>query len=295
MDAMPLNALRALAVVVREGGVRAAARSLGISHSAVGRHLSELQRWLGVPILTRETGKRELAVTPHGRQLAEAMDRATDTLESVIASIRERRSPYSVSISTTPSFAARWLLPRLPALERAYPRLEVSVVVDQRLEEASTFGSDFAIRSGAGAWPSFDTQPFMDDALFPVMSPRLWESSGRPRDVAALRTLRLLHDRDPRASWQRWRERFGPMDLDVRSGARFASSDLVLRAAAQGMGIALGHARLVADDLASGVLMRPFAALEIALGPSYWIATPEGAVMRPAAKTVVAWFMQQAA
>jgi len=295
METLPLNALRALAIVVREGGVRPAARALDISHSAIARQLGELERWLGVQVLTRAAGKRELSVTQHGRQLAEATDRSMEAIANVVAMIRERRSPFSVSISTTPSFAARWLLPRLPALERAHPRLEVSIIVDQRLEDARTFGSDLAIRSGEGAWPSFDAQPFMDDALYPVMSPRLWESSGKPRDLAALRKLRLLHDRDPRASWQRWRERHGPADLDVRSGPRFASSDLLLRAAAQGMGVALAFGRLAADDLASGLLVRPFEERGVALGITYWIATPQGAPLRSAAKTIVTWLMQHVA
>jgi LysR family glycine cleavage system transcriptional activator len=294
MEMLPLNSLRALAVVVREGGVRPAARALGISHSAVGRHLGELERWLGVQVMARESGKRELGVTLHGRQLAEAMDTAVDSIKNVVATIREKRSPFSVAISTTPSFAARWLLPRLPLLERAHPRLEVSVIVDQRLEDANHFPSDFAIRSGAGAWPSFDVQPFMDDVLVPVMSPRFWETSGKPRDVAALRGLRLLHDRDPRASWQRWRERHGPADLDVRSGPRFASADLVVRAAAQGMGVALAYARLVSDDVAAGSLVRPFGSLDVPLGVTYWIAVPKHASMRSATKTVITWLREAA-
>ena len=294
MQPLPLNALRALAVVAREGGVRPAARALGVSHSAIARHLSELERWLGVAVMSRDTGKREISLTPHGRRLAEAMDDATGRITRIIDAIREQRSPFSVSISTTPSFAARWLLPRLPALERAHPRLEISVVADQRLEEARSFSSDFAIRSGEGQWSSFQARPFMDDTLFPVMSARLWESSGRPRDVAALRKQRLLHDRDPRASWQRWREQHGPAELDVRSGPRFAASDLVLRAAAQGMGVALAYGRLAEDDLAAGSLVRPFGALAIELGTAYWIVSAQDAPLRTAAKTVMAWLIDAA-
>lgn len=294
MEPLPFNALRALAVVAREGGLRAAARALGISHSAIGRHLVELERWLGVPVVSRETGKRELSLTSHGRQLAEAMDEATERISRIVDTVREQRSPFSVSISTTPSFATRWLLPRLPALERAHPRLEISVVVDQRLEDARSFVNDFAIRSGAATWPSFRVQPLMDDALFPVASPRLWESGVRPHDVSALRKLRLLHDRDPRASWQRWRERHGPAELDVRSGPRFASSDLVLRAATQGMGVALAYARLVADDLATGSLVRLFEPDSIELGTTYWIVSPEAEPLRTAARTVVSWLVDAA-
>jgi len=294
MDKLPLNALRALAAVVGHGGLRPAARELGISHSALSRHLAQLEHWLGVPVTLRKPGQRDIVATPQGERLAEATSNALADIGRVVAAVRERRSPFSITISTTPSFAARWLLPRLPSLERAHPRLEISVMVDQRIEDPKNFAGDFAIRTGSGSWPGIEARPLMSDALYPVMSPRLWEASGKPRDIASLKRLRLLHDRDARSTWQLWREKHGPADLDVRAGSRFASSDLVLRAATQGMGVALAHHRLVEDDLESGVLMRPFGALEIPLGPTYWIAAPGGTALRAATKTVIAWLGREA-
>src|SRR5258708_37326435 len=82
--------------------------------------------------------------------------------------------------------------------------------------------------------------------------------------------LRLLHDRDPHASWEAWRRAYGPPALDVRRGPRFTSSDLVLRAAAQGQGVALARHRLAQDDLATGALLRPVAGRSVDLGPAYW-------------------------
>jgi LysR family glycine cleavage system transcriptional activator len=294
MDALPLNALRVLAAVDREGGVRPAARALSVSHSAVSRHLAELERWLGVPVLARERGRRELGLTGAGRRLATATAGALGDLERVVAGIREQRSAYAVSISTTPSFAVRWLLPRLPRLERAHPRLEVSVRVEQAVESATAFDGDFAIRTGGGAWPGFDAHPLMDDLLFPVMGAREWEDAGRPHRVDALRSLRLLHDRDPRASWARWRDAHGPGSLDVRSGPRFSSSDLVLRAAARGLGVALAHGRLADEDLATGALVRPFGEAAIELGTLYWLVAPSTTAPTAAARTVMAWLRHEA-
>ena len=294
MEPLPLNALRAFALAVQHGGVRAAARELGLSHSAVSRHLAELERWLGVALLERGHGTRGLVVTAQGRQLAAVASQALADLARANSAVREQRSAHAVTISTTPSFAARWLLPRLPALERAHPRLEVSVVVDQRLDDPHASTSDFAIRTGQGPWPDVHAEPLMDDALYPVMGAAAWEASGRPSRPEALRDLRLLHDRDASASWQRWRQQFGPPDLDVRAGPRFASSDLVLRAAASGLGVALARHRLAADDVASGALVRPFGDRHVALANAYWIVTPRQGALRASTRTAIAWLRREA-
>ncbi len=293
MERLPLNALRALALVLERGGVRAAARELAISHSAVSRHLRELESWLGVSLLEKRD-RRGLRPTPQGQRLAEAARSALHGIQQAVEAVREQRSSYSVSVSTTPSFAARWLLPRLPALERAYPRLEVSVIVDQRLEEPGSFASDLAIRTGRGPWPGLLADVLMNERLYPVMSPALWRQSGRPADPQQLRGLRLLHDRDPNTSWQLWRQKYGPAALDVRRGPRFASSDLLLRAAAQGLGVALARERLAEEELASGALLRPFGARAVELGASYWIVHPRSGAPREAVKILTAWLRQQA-
>lgn len=293
MDRLPLNALRAFALVLERGGVRAAARELEVSHSAVSRHLRELERWLGVALFAK-SGARGLRATPPGRRLAEVARRSLAEIQQAVEALREHRSSHAVSVSTTPSFAARWLLPRLPALQRAYPRLEVSVVVDQRLDDAEAFTADLAIRVGRGPWPGLVAEPLMNESIFPVMSPALWRQAGRPADPAALPALRLLHDRDPNMSWLLWRQKHGPPALDVRRGARFASSDLLLRAAAQGLGVALACGQLVQEDLAAGVLVQPFGTRAVELGPAYWIVRPPGSPARAAVRTLIGWLRHAA-
>jgi LysR family glycine cleavage system transcriptional activator len=294
MDRLPLNALRAFAVVSERGGVRAAARELGISHSAVSRHLRELEHWLGAPLF-RKSGGRALHVTAQGQRLAEAARRALQGIQEAVDSMREQHPRYAVSISTTASFAARWLLPRLPGLQRAYPQLETSVVIEQRLEEASAFSADVAIRTGSGPWRGVEAQALMDEVIYPVMSPVVWQRAGRPTAPEGLRGLPLLHDRDPNTSWLMWRQRHGPASLDVRHGVRLASSDLVLRAAAQGLGVALARHRLVQEDLAAGVLLRPFKGLAVELGAAYWLVSPANGAPRAAVKMLSAWLRRQAA
>jgi len=212
----------------------------------------------------------------------------------VADALREARSDRSVTIATSPSIAVRWLLPRLPAFEAVHRSLDVSVIVDQRVQELAASGADLAIRSGRGRWLDVHSQPLMTDALYPVMSPALHARAGRPSRPAALAGMRLLHDRDPDASWDAWRAAHGPRGLDVRRGPRFSSSDLVLRAASQGQGVALARHRLAHDDVAAGLLIRPFGALEVALGTVYWLVSPAGVHPRAATTTVARWLLAHA-
>lgn len=291
---LPVNALRAFATVYAHGGVRAAARELGIAHSSVSRHLMELDAWLGIALINPTTGRRGITFTPQGEALGKAALAGFRDIEHAVAMLRESKSSRSVTIATTPSFAARWLLPRLPRLEQSHPQLEVSVLVDQKLDDLEDVGVDLAIRMGRGPWPDVRCVPLMDDTLYPVMSPGLFEDSGRPDQPADLLGMRLLHDRDPHASWETWRHAQGPESLDVRAGPRFASSDLVLRAAVQSQGVALARHRLAIDEVVSGALVRPFKGLGVTLTPAYWIVLPRQGRVRSSAAAIVDWLKQQA-
>jgi LysR family glycine cleavage system transcriptional activator len=295
MRELPLNALRALAAVHSQGGLRAAAAELGVAHSSVSRHLAELEAWVGVRLRASPSGSRRLILTPQGERLAKAVASGLREIEAAVASLREPKSANAVAIGTVPSFAARWLLPRLPEFERSHPRLEVSVIVEKRLDDLESAGVDLAIQMGEGPWPGSRCEPLADEALYPVMSPDYWRKAGRPAAPAALRGLRLLHDRDPQATWEAWRREHGPKQLDVSHGPRFTSTDLVLRAAAQGQGVALARHRLVVGDLAAGLLLRPLGVLAVRLERAYWVLLPRLVFQRPGTETVIRWLKRQAA
>ena len=293
MRDLPLNALRALAAVYEHKGVRAAARELDIAHSAVSRHLTELADWLGAPLLEEGRGRGGVQFTAEGESLARATLGALRNIEQATDAMREVRSAHSVTIATTPSIAARWLLPRLPKFESAYPRIELSVTVDQRVVDFNTSNADLAIRTGAGDWPDVHAEPLMDETLYPVMSAALWHKSGKPKRVQDLSHLRLLHDRDPQTPWELWRRQHGPATLDVRKGPRFASSDLLLRAALQSQGVALARHRLASEEIASGALIRPIPELQVRIDAAYWLVMPRRAPARSAVADVVAWLRKQ--
>ena len=286
----PLNALRAFAAIVSEGGVRPAARGLGVSHSAVSRHLKELEVWLGADLLDRNRDGHGLQLTVQGKALGDAAVRLLSEVSHVAEGLREQRAKNAVLIDTTPSFAARWLLPNLPAFEEREPWIKVSILVDQRPRSPDSMRCDLAIRMGKKPEAGTTAFQLMSDRLLPLASPRYWEAHTKPSTPFDLAGHTLLHDRDPNAAWSLWKAAFGPSELDVQSGRRFSSSDLLLRAAEQGMGVALSHYQLARESLEAGLLEPAFPDVNLPLTGGYWVI-PAQRRASLAAETFMAWLM----
>ncbi len=294
MQRVPLSGLRAFAAVYEAGGVRSAARALRVTHSAVSRHINELEAWLGVALLEKRDGRKQLVFTPQGKALGKAASEGFSALINAVESARELRRANSVVIATTASFGARWLIPRLTALRESHAWIEVSVVAQQAIRELADQGADLALRMGAGPWSDGKCEPLMDDELYPVATSRYWSELGEKDPNRALVKAQLLHDRDPATTWDRWFARYRVANVDLRAGARFTSSDLVLRAAAAGLGVALGRHQLVAADVESGALIRPFGTARVQLPRAYWLVLPANEKPRPAVAAVIQWLRRHA-
>lgn len=291
---IPVNAIRAFAAVYETGGVRPAARQLQVAHSSVSRHLNELEKWLGVSLFERSEGSRALNLSPQGEALGRAGLENLKMLALAVKSVRETPRRNAVVVATTPSVAALWLLPRLPAFQKAYPWIELSVIAEQKLVDPTQQAADIAIRIGNGPWPRLKCEELMNDELYPVLSPSLWEKAGKPTDPNGLRELPLVHDRDPNAPWSLWLAEHCSVEIDTSSGPRYSSSDLVLRAAAQGLGVSLARGRLAANEVASGALVKPFGERHVVLPNAYWIVRSPSAPDRAAVPPVIAWLKSQA-
>lgn len=294
MQKLPLAALRAFAAVYEMGGVRPAARALQVTHSSVSRHLRELERWLGVDLFEQQGGNGRMVLTPQSQALGRAAAAGFSELERAVERVRELRRPNAVVIVTTASFAARWLLPRLPLLRKSHSWIEVSIVTQQSVRGLAEQGADLALRMGVGPWADEACEPLMDDALFPVATRKYWSGLGERTALRALARAVLLHDRDPASAWEKWFAAHPAKGIDLRAGPRFTSSDLCLRAAAHGLGVALARERLVADDLAAGTLFRPFGTSRVLLSRAYWLVQATPPESRPAVRTVVDWLKGQA-
>lgn len=288
---LPLNALRAFAFVYQANGIRPAARQMGISHSAVARHVRELEGWLGVELLDAREGQRRLSFTANGKMLGETALFQLQALEARASSIRESRQKNSVVVSTTASIAARWLLPRLSDLHRQLPEIELSVLTEQLVIDPDGIQTDISIRMGQGSWPGCQCQPLMDDALYPVVHPSLMKGSRRTPN-RLFGKYPLIHDRDLDTAWSTWLAAYPVAGLDIRKGPRHSSSDLVIRAAKEGLGIALVRDRLAGDEIGTGALAKPFGDKNISIEKAYWVVTQPGKI-RQEVTQVIEWLSQQ--
>ncbi len=286
-----LNAVKAFEAVVRHGTTVGAAAEIGVTHGAISRQIQLLEDWIGRPLFKRDTGR--LVVTDAGAAYAEIVGRALDLLHDGTHALLDV-SDKVVRVTTTASFASEWLMPRLSDFQSRHPHIEIWVEEGKEIVNPRSGGCDLAIRMGLGEWPGVRVEPLMGDRLFPVCSPDLAGKLAHPRDLGK---FPLLHDDDPHAQWSRWLSKAGiDMTPEMRKrfdrGSRFASSSLLLRAAAAGQGVALARARLAESWLESGKLVRPFPA-SVKLDSAYWIVTRYGIELRRPLRIFITWLKQQ--
>jgi LysR family transcriptional regulator, glycine cleavage system transcriptional activator len=284
----PLPSLRAFAVVGRLLSFRKAGDELLITQSAVSHHVKQLEDYLGVALFVRHG--RTISLTPAGVSFLEKVAAGFALIEAGARDLR--KDAAVVRVSLLPSFAANWLVPRLPRFRRLYP--EIVLDLDPTLEavDLQVGVVDLAIRYGDGVWAGEEAELLMTERLTPVLSPTLLRS-GRPlREPADLLQHTLLLTRNP-FDWKLWAETTG-LDFANAKTVQLVDYNVVLQAATEGQGVALGRAALVQDRLRSGVLVAPFPLMDDPKGAGYWLL---GARTRLQSESVVPfkrWLVSEA-
>ncbi|WP_050603692.1 LysR substrate-binding domain-containing protein [Ruegeria sp. 6PALISEP08] len=271
---LPYSALRAFEAVVRHSGFSPAATELGVSQSAVSQHVRTLEEWLGRELLVR--GARQSRPTREGELLALAISEGLGRISDVCAQLRDKtRSDRTIVISCLPGFAFNWLFPRLLRFDMAHPDLSISIATDTGQFPFSGADADIGIRYGLGDYPGCQVDLLMNEQLFPVCAPSLLPDLQKVGDLERHTMLvdENLHHGAVSPTWEFWARRCGltlPTALRTR---RLGQSNMVVQAAIEGLGVALGREPLVIDMMADGRLARPFA--EVTQSPlSYWLVRP---------------------
>lgn len=248
----PLNGLRAFAAAGRHLSFRAAADDLGVTQGAVAQQVRGLEEHLGLRLFLREP--RGLVFTEEGRAYHAAVARAFSHLSEATAALRS--APSRVTISVTPTFASKWLIPRLAEFTQAHPDIDLRITATERVSSFRADGIDLAVRQGR---PPFGAS-LRADLLFPqeviaVCSPNLVAQQDLPLDAAALMRVTLLHDTHD--LWPKFIEAAYGRETEPPRGLRFNQTTLGLDAALAGQGIALASRFLVQRDLNGGRLVQP--------------------------------------
>lgn len=284
----PLNGLRAFEAAARHLSFTRAAEELHVTQTAISHQIRKLEDQLGVRLFVRMPGAVHL--TPAAETYLSAVHGAFEDLRSATAELRGSTGPRMLRLSTTPSFATKWLVPRLAGFQAAHPELAVEIsttmsLVDFRREEV-----DLAIRYGRGAWPGLRATWLLAEDIIPVCAPGLRDGPMPLRMPADLARHRLISTTTFGDEWALWLTAAGLSPALAERAMVFDMPILAIQAAIDGMGVALGHTPLVEADLAAGRLVAPFPmSLPSAMG--FYIVTPEASAERPEIALLRDWLV----
>jgi LysR family glycine cleavage system transcriptional activator len=291
MNELPsLNGLRAFEAAARCGSVKQAAAELFVTPGAVSQQIKGLEEALGTPLFRRAgTGLR---LTEAGAALYPVLHESFGQIAAALQRVRAREQAGPLTVSVMPSFAAKWLVPRLGRFRARHPQIDVRIGADARVVDLAHEDVELAIRYGQGNNPGLHSEKLLGEILFPVCSPRLLEGPQPLRTPADLRHTTLLHD-DTTDEWQAWLTAHGVQGVDASRGPVFNDASMTLQAAIDEQGVALGRDVLVAEDLARGRLVRPFEGALPFRSATYLVCLPAVAEW-PKVAAFMAWIREEA-
>jgi len=251
----PLNALRAFEAGARHLSFTKAAEEMHVTQAAVSHQVKSLEAHLGYPLFKRMT--RKLALTEQGRVLfpvvSDAFMRIADTAEE----LRDSGDSYTLTVSVTPAFGAKWLVYRLPKFWQKHPDIDLKVHHSIHCADLRHDDVDIAVRFGAGKWNGLDTEFLLRVDYTPMCSPALLEGEHPLKCPDDLRHHTLLHE-DDYDLWTQWLAVAGVSDMNPRRGPILDDWSVLVQTAIDGGGVALGKPSMLERELAKGTLVAPF-------------------------------------
>jgi LysR family transcriptional regulator, glycine cleavage system transcriptional activator len=287
----PLNALKAFEAAARHESFTRAAEELCVTQGAVSHQVKALETELGLKLFTRE--RQRLIITEQGREYLAVLRDAFDRIALGTERLRERQTSGVLTVSTSPDFAAKWLVNRLGHFLEAHPEIDLRVSATMHHVDFAREDVDVAVRHGEGDWPGLDSVRLAPEELFPVCSPKLMSGPRAVRVPADVIKHPLLHMED-RQNWARWLDAAGVRDTGAVHGPVLNRASMLIDAAVDGQGIALARTTLAAWDLINGRLVRPFP-IAMRLTKSYWIVCPKATAAVPKIRAFRDWLLAEAA
>jgi len=286
----PLNAVKAFEAAARSESFTRAAEELGVTQAAVSQQVKALEATLGIKLFNRE--RQRLVITEAGRAYLAVVRDAFDRLALGTNRLIERQSAGILTISTSPDFAAKWLVHRLGQFAGSHPEIDLRVSATVQHVDLAREQVDVAVRHGEGNWPDLDVVRLCAERLFPVCSPKL--ASGRNRITKASDLLKypLLRLEDW-STWARWFASAGICNPILR-GPILSQASMLIDAAVDGQGVALARTTLAAWDLINGRLVVPID-VSLRMQKTYWIVYPKITASMPKISTFRNWVLAEAA
>lgn len=306
----PLNALRAFEAAARHLSFTRAAEELHVTPAAISHQIKALEEHLGVLLFRRLN--RALELTEVAQDCLPKLREGFACLAEAIERVRTHEKVGTLSVSVAPSFAAKWLMPRLHRFVTAHPDIDVRISASTRLIDVTKKNvsasleqvdlrmedSDICIRFGTGKYPGFRVDKLFSVSVIPMCSPKLLEGAHplrRPEDLRhhTLIQYDTVYFDEAKADWDKWMQAAGVKGVDAARGPHFSHAMLALEAAADGLGVVLGIPILAALDLEAGRLIIPFP-LSLPLSFAYYVVCAEAACDRPNVAVFRNWLFEEA-
>lgn len=281
---IPPQALKVFEVVGRTLSFTRAAEALAVTQSAVSQRIAQLEARLGRRLVERQG--RVLRLTQDGEVLHAACQRGFALIDSAVQRIAAGDGTMRLRLKVPPTFAMKWLMPRLPRFQMLHPQLELTLATSVQPADFETEHVDISFARAAEPDPALHAVPVLAERMQLVCSPRLW---GRRRArLAALDGMTMLHTVNRRDDWDAWLRQAGGEAVARGPQLEFDVSLLVYQAAVEGLGVAVVQPELVEDELASGRLIAPFAAI-YPTGRTYFLVCPQSRCRVPAVARFLDW------
>jgi LysR family glycine cleavage system transcriptional activator len=286
-----LNALKSFEAAARHESFTRAAEELCVTQGAVSHQVKALEQELGIKLFNRE--RQRLVISEAGREYLAVIRDALDRIAVGTERLMQGQHAGVLTISTSPDFAAKWLVHRLGRFSEAHPDIDLRVSATTHHVDFAREEVDLAVRHGDGNWTGLHVERLATEQLFPVCSPKLMASRRRLAKPADVLKFPLLH-LETRRMWPAWLEAAGVRNADTSRGSVMNRASMLIDAAVDGQGIALARTTLAAWDLLSGRLVRPFAET-LRLPNTYWIVSPNTTAALPKIKSAREWLRAEAA
>jgi LysR family glycine cleavage system transcriptional activator len=286
----PLNALKAFEAAARSESFTRAAEELFVTQAAVSQQVKALEATLEIKLFNRE--RQRLVITEAGREYLTVIRDALDRIAVGTDRLVQRQSSGALTVSTSPDFAAKWLVHRLGRFAEAHPEIDLRVSATMHHVDLVREQVDLAVRHGDGHWAGLDAVRLCSEQLFPVCSPKL--VSGRHRITRASDLLKFpLLRLDDWSTWSRWFDAAG-ISNPVPRGPVLNRASMLIDAAIDGQGVALARTALAACDLINGRLIKP-SDVSLEMIKTYWIVHPKATSSVPKIATFRDWLLAEAA
>ncbi len=289
MSILPLTALRAFDKVAEHLSFTRAAEALHVTQSAVSQQVAQLEERVGKRLVERSG--RSLRLTPHGELLAAACQRSFTTLERTLQRISRGGEGRALHLKLPPTFAMKWLMPRLPGFQVLHPQLELHISTSVHPVDFESEDVDIGMQRAAQPDPGLHAIAVMEERGLLVCAPHLWGQ--RKAQLAELESMTLLHSANRPDDWPLWLKLVGAPALKPANQIEFSFSLLMDQAAIEGLGVCLAQPEFVQDDLSAGRLIAPFDQV-VSTGRKHFIVCPDRLRHDPAVAQFFAWMQSDA-